>query len=640
MIVERPLDLVVALTYDLEALTGISLNRDRSTIQSRFHHEGLPFLTKTLPAFGDSFFRSLKVGAIQHPSAFKRKGALPAFLSGLTSRVFSRDTGSLLEDPCYVAAFCIRQLSYLLYKYEVAYSPEQELAAYQKVIETDRALDGSVCIDPFDKVLLVAESLISDIFEGVSLRNFTPRHGPGAVNRGGVTPWSKYDFEGMPLFELFEDDYFVATPGTFSDVAPGISALSSEVHHWSPAQAGTADVSKVSAVPKNSKGPRIISGEHEARMWLQLGFGGLIVDTLERHFMTKGQFNFKDQSVNARLALFGSRTGALATLDMSEASDRISCKLCAHLLPTRMYRILMDLRSPYTQFPHLDSPIELAKMAPMGNGFCFPLESLVFWALAVSSIAVQVEPVITTENGIRAACRAVHVYGDDLIVPTEHAECLMADLERYGFRFNRDKSFWTGPFRESCGTDAFLGVDITPLKIKKVIPRSKSDVSEIIGWLDASCEWASLLPCLANAMSETCYHALRCKPTYPENWAGGIGTPLPFSELKGKVVKRGDIIRRGRIKKRLPGGGVWLESPHSLAPSDGKMVKVLEKSTNTVYPPECEFPDSSRYLRALNRTAPAYSYKNRSVVPEATGDNRSFALRYSTNLVWTRKFVA
>jgi hypothetical protein len=97
--IQQPLDLICQLFLDLEELTDCSLARDVATVIRRADHEGLPFLTQTLPSFGDFFFRSLQAGAILHPPAFKRKGALPQFLRGLTSRVFDENTGELLKSP-------------------------------------------------------------------------------------------------------------------------------------------------------------------------------------------------------------------------------------------------------------------------------------------------------------------------------------------------------------------------------------------------------------------------------------------------------------------------------------------------------------------------------------------------------------
>lgn len=635
--IKEPFDLFRSLTLDLEELTECSLNRDLLTLEQRYKHEGLPFLTRTLPAFSDSIFQSLKVGAIQHPSSFKRKGALPAFLHGLTSRVFDDKTGILLGDPCYVSIYAIRQLCYLLYKYEVAYTPEQEAQAFLGVKELDCELDGQVLLDPFDKVFLVAESVISDIFSDVDWSDIVPRQGPGSTNMGNVAPWEKYYFGRCRVSEQFDESYFVASSALLTADNIMDDEIFAHTDEVQPVCLRGLRVSKVSAVPKNSKGPRVISAESSPLMWLQLGVGDLMVDVLQKHPLSRGHVNFHDQTINARLAVQGSRDGSLATLDMSSASDRVARILCAQLLPTKMFRVLDGIRSTHTRFPD-GSEIELHKMAPMGNGFCFPLESLVFWALAVASIAVRMDEVMTTDEVISSAAALVYTYGDDLIVPTEYAETVMADLERYGFRFNRDKSYWTGPFRESCGTDAFRGVDITPLKIKKLVPRRRSDSESIVAWAQMASEWSCVLPHLSKSMLKTVYAAIGFKPFYPAGWSGRIGEPCELHELKGREVEAGEIIKRGKVKLRGEGFRV-LKEPHELAPSDGKIVTLFETTTKTLRPNHEVYPEVHRYLRALV-DKPRRESKYRQVVPEATGDSATFSLRYATQLKAVKRFVA
>jgi hypothetical protein len=57
----------------------------------------------------------------------------------------------------------------------------------------------------------------------------------------------------------------------------------------------------------------------------------------------------------------------------------------------------------------------------------------------------------------------VSVFGDDIIIPVDSRELFFSLLEILDFKVNASKSFWTGRFRESCGIDAFDGVDVTPV---------------------------------------------------------------------------------------------------------------------------------------------------------------------------------
>lgn len=90
----------------------------------------------------------------------------------------------------------------------------------------------------------------------------------------------------------------------------------------------------------------------------------------------------------------------------------------------------------------------------MGNGFTFPLETLLFYSL------------------VRACCgneATVSVYGDDIICPVENIPLVFEVLQACGFLVNTSKSFWSGPFRESCGKDFLFGSDVRPLYVKRTL---------------------------------------------------------------------------------------------------------------------------------------------------------------------------
>ena len=74
-------------------------------------------------------------------------------------------------------------------------------------------------------------------------------------------------------------------------------------------------------------------------------------------------------------------------------------------------------------------------VSPMGNGFTFELETLLFYALTMA--------VCGKGNFVR-----VSVYGDDIICPTEHAQAVTSILVEAGFQLNLGKSFSSGPFQK------------------------------------------------------------------------------------------------------------------------------------------------------------------------------------------------
>jgi len=96
--------LLQALLYDIARLEPDvkGLDRDYVTIQARFEHEGVGFLSVALSSLCDSVDYGLAKGRFTCPSGFKksRSGALPRLFSGLLCKVFDSRTGSLKERPC------------------------------------------------------------------------------------------------------------------------------------------------------------------------------------------------------------------------------------------------------------------------------------------------------------------------------------------------------------------------------------------------------------------------------------------------------------------------------------------------------------------------------------------------------------
>jgi len=162
--------------------------------------------------------------------------------------------------------------------------------------------------------------------------------------------------------------------------------------------------------------------------------------------------DLSDQSRNQELAKQGSIDGSLATIDLVSASDMMSIGIVRTLLPWEWYFFLSTMRSSVVTLNGRE--LVQDKFSSMGNGYTFPLQSLIFWALA-SSIC---------EGG-----DVVSVYGDDIIVPTAHAEQVMRLLQIVGFEPNLKKSYWQGPFRESCGADYLRGSNIRPWYHRDVI---------------------------------------------------------------------------------------------------------------------------------------------------------------------------
>lgn len=202
---------------------------------------------------------------------------------------------------------------------------------------------------------------------------------------------------------------------------------------------------KVSFVPKTAKTFRAIAVEPLLNGYVQKG-----IDVQLRKKLKRIGIDLSDQSKNQEMARLGSLEDSeesFATIDLSSASDNISIGVVRYLLPEDWFDLLNQTRS---QEFLLDGSVKrYQKFCSMGNGFCFPLETLIFVA---ACFAV----------GSGTPGTDFSVYGDDIIVRRKHAGDVLKLLRVLGFSPNQRKTFVEGPFRESCGRDWFDGVDVRP----------------------------------------------------------------------------------------------------------------------------------------------------------------------------------
>lgn len=233
------------------------------------------------------------------------------------------------------------------------------------------------------------------------------------------------------------------------------------------------DGSRLETVPKNEDSIRTIAIEPPGNMCLQLAAGAYLEGVLRMI----GLDIRKQQAVNKRLAQLGSVTGALCTIDLSSASDRISVDLVRRLFPSKVFDFLMKIRSPRMKVG--ENWVELNMISTMGNGFTFPLMTLIICSL-IYGIRAQDRrsPTLSIEWDNTA------VFGDDIIVRTEEYDVLCEVLSACGLVVNHDKSYASGPFRESCGGDYHYGRDITPFYVKSLAgdPDVYVAINQVLEW--------------------------------------------------------------------------------------------------------------------------------------------------------------
>jgi hypothetical protein len=438
--------------------------QDLDSIRSRVDAEGLSFLTKSLPLLGKALDKCLsKDEPFTIPTAFrKQKGRRTPNLFRYFFKMVITPEG--LVDPQADTEFlsALRQLAYLIYKLEIPATPDQKRDLLEEFVAVDAGLNRPSDID--SEWLKVTSDLIRDIFASFDPADIMPKHGPGAVATGERNH-EKHVFKR--IYQTVERVYPFTEYFEYS-----LSAVADRWHLYEDLEVLEEGTAKVVLVPKDSRGPRIISCEPLEIQWIQQGLGNAVRQHLERWHLTKGHVNFTSQEVNRRLALKGSLNQQWVTLDMKEASDRVSVWLVQELFQDvpKLLEALLATRSGYTKLPS-GQIVRLKKFAPMGSNLCFPIQAVVFYALAVASI-ICADRKTNPERGARARAQkaraAVYVYGDDIIVRSEVYAAVLQALPKVGLKFNDAKCCTAGFFRESCGCDAFKGVDVTPLRIKKV----------------------------------------------------------------------------------------------------------------------------------------------------------------------------
>lgn len=213
-----------------------------------------------------------------------------------------------------------------------------------------------------------------------------------------------------------------------------------------------SEANSIITVPKNAKTDRTIAVEPGINSWFQLAVGRSI-----RRRLRRAGFDLNSDKANCNGAYYGSKFGQLATVDFSAASDTIARRVVEEILPPPWFTVLDALRSHNYSFDRkTHTPYQ--KFSAMGCGFTFELESLIFVSMALC-VCEYLD--LSTEH--------VCVFGDDIIIPVE-AFALYSQFSAFlGFKVNPEKSFSSGPFRESCGAYYFNGVDVKPFFKKEAL---------------------------------------------------------------------------------------------------------------------------------------------------------------------------
>jgi hypothetical protein len=470
-------DLHCALIEDQLAQQGISAHRDLATVKSRYQERGMEFLTILLPRFGKDLERSLESGSIASDSfsGFSRRGGRdkdrrPAFLGDLFNRIFDTD-GILLEQPDWKAIRAIRQISGFHGKLKELCSDAKIQEAYLQYKLVDNEITSArATLRDFDQFRDVSHVIWGRVIGRISadvMTEIVPKHGPGAV-ADKLTSNGKYsDLSWTERLNRYfpVEDY----------VIPGFSfyELLNDYPLYSPAQ---EIPSRVIPVPKTMEKPRLIAAEPSYLQKVQQG----VLTIMTKHLGDHPNIGWLDQTRNRKLALRASKDRSLSTLDLSEASDRVSLRIVKDLLRFNEYFLGVTLaaRSQSAELP-TGERILLKKFASMGSAMTFPIESMVFWTIVVMAVCRSRGEYLPTKQILAELQEDASVYGDDIIVPVAYTQSVVELLETFGLKVNLSKSFTNSHFRESCGGEFFDGHDVTIVRARKGIPDNRQHVEEL-----------------------------------------------------------------------------------------------------------------------------------------------------------------
>lgn len=536
---------------------GVDLDFERITLGSQTR--GLAYFTLDLPSLESLLLRGLESGRLELEGplsqAVSKRTRVPRLLSGLWLRVFD-NSSCLRPEPDINAILDLRQVLTFGKKLLVECTADRREAVIQGYHDVEKALrlpslgwsqdrlsvgqchnhhlvdcvvnglhnsGRSVCNQmqsegpelPLDREdqeparelardqhLLLRTQQVADILMDV-LGPFEPlgyssqleldghgtgfKHGPGAVaERLSQGEKSSFPYWPAKLEGTFPFDYCAKMPND-----PRGRPLNHE-----PA-------SRLYCVPKTAKGPRLIAAEPVAHMWCQQLIWSWLRKTTEDRFY--GFFvNFRRQDLSGDMVLKASLDRSLATVDLSDASDRLSCWTVERMFrrnPT-LLTALHAARTRYLRDDNLKGTtfLRLRKFASQGTASTFPVQSLVFLIIALASCFDNEEP---TWEKIWRLRSQVRVFGDDIILPRHGYARLCRIMDRLQLKVNTSKSYVHGKFRESCGQDGYAGFCVTPVKPKTIVADGPASSQAVIdtsnnlfnkGYWNASHNLISQLP--------------------------------------------------------------------------------------------------------------------------------------------------
>lgn len=507
------LDLYAALFNDIAAWDEnlrADLDRDYTRLKSTVENRGISFVMIDMPEACKVFDKALSHGFMDAsclPLTFGKQldRGTREFLSCLFTSIFD-GTGHIADDVNPTSVFFVRQVLLLAKKVKEDCSDaaiHAEVENFRKVddclrkphldwecdtLNSEEAVrlsftDGFIerrnlvlekdqVPKPLLMVLDQVTGIVTSQFPELDWRDIDPKHGSGAV-ADAKTGTDKYLFPHWPdklegtfphaYFAQSREDLHLEFPSNYSSQEPPARLL---------------------AVPKTLKGPRLIASEPICHQYLQQGLMKWIRRNLP--IPLRACIDFVSQEPSRQMCIQASATGKYATVDLSSASDRLSCWNVERAL-RKSPSLLSALHAVRTRWlvnatGHGERYfIKLKKFAAQGSAVTFPVQTIVYACMAIACLLFEWNAKVTSRNILKAA-KELRIFGDDIIMPSYAVPALYLLMDHLDLKVNTSKTHWKGLFRESCGMDAYAGVDVTPVYLRAFdIGSSPQDLTS---WID------------------------------------------------------------------------------------------------------------------------------------------------------------
>jgi len=453
-------------------------------------------------------------------------------------------------------------------KMQLECSPARKAAAMRGYIECEqdvRHFDTQLNESDLEEFRAMSELLFGHLFERVNreiyFNRLVPKHGPGST-ADGLTGNRKFNQRTWTsrLESVFPARSYLIPNWRFTHVLDEVNVL----------EPGVEEPVKVTLVPKTLKTPRVIAMEPTCMQYMQQAVLRSLLSNFYRDRLLSKLIGFDDQRPNQVLACQGSLDNRTATLDLSDASDRVSNQLVRAMVARWPFleRAVDATRSRRAVVG--GETIRLSKYASMGSALCFPIEAMVFTTM----IFVGIQRSLNTSLSRKAVERlsgSVRVYGDDLIVPVDHVLSVVQTLETFGSQVGLSKSFWTGKFRESCGKEYYDGHDVSITRVRHLFPTRRQDATEVISMVS-----------LRNQLYMSGYwRTCRWLDNRIEGLIKFFPTVLPTSSVLGRVSSLGYIYERMHPTLHSPlvrGYVVEAKPPRDILDGEGALLKCLLKT--------------------------------------------------------------